>query len=106
MTHQETAKEGSLANRNIGDSKFLGKVSLKKKASYSYEIITQKTTNGRVYQLIKMSLPPVGVKRRKRILERFLEKENALGLIEWWAHGSLAERPWRDFCIILILNRQ
>jgi hypothetical protein len=80
-------------------------VELDAKTTYSYEVVEQKFSNGRLCKLVKIALPPVSTRMRRRILEGFLDGTKALGMIEWWARGSLARRPWRNFYVIIILAR-
>lgn len=70
----------------------------------SYEIVGERISQGRVYRLVKCSFPDVNARARKRILEKYLDTNGAIGLIEWWTRGSIARRPWRMFYVILVLD--
>jgi hypothetical protein len=103
MNPQETARDDTMHSKNTHG--YTRKTKGSSKTSFYYTVIQHRILNGRDYQLLKITLPSVGRKTRIKMLESFLEDKDAIGIIEWWSHGSIAEKPWREFYIILILKR-
>jgi hypothetical protein len=71
----------------------------------SYEIISEKMRRDRVYQLAKFSRSKLSRRGRKDIFQRLLREVDTIGIIEWWAHGSITRKPWNDFYVIVIRER-
>jgi hypothetical protein len=67
-------------------------------------VIGESVLEDRTYRLIRISMPKVSSKTRNKILERILDEENGIGLMEWWDHGSIINKPKHDFYIIIIVG--
>ncbi len=71
----------------------------------SFKAIAKYSSYDRGYELVRVSLPSVSRTVRKRILESLLDEPRTVGLLEWWARGSLAKRPWRDFHVVVVREK-
>jgi hypothetical protein len=67
-----------------------------------YQVVNTKTINNRVYQLVEVSSPSTNRETRSKSLRKMLNKTGAIGLIEWWAKGSIIKKPRERFRCILI----
>jgi hypothetical protein len=67
-----------------------------------YQIVNTKTLNNRVYQLVEVSSRSTNRENRSKSLRNMLNKTGAIGLIEWWAKGSIIKKPKQRFRCILI----
>jgi hypothetical protein len=67
-----------------------------------YQVVNTKTINNRVYQLVEVSSPPTNRENRSKSLRKMLNNTGAIGLIEWWAKGSIIKKPRERFRCILI----
>lgn len=70
----------------------------------SYEVAARKIANDRVYLLLRFSFLKDAKITRKRILEKFIDETNAIGMIEWWTRGSIVKKPQLQFYGILVLK--
>jgi hypothetical protein len=68
----------------------------------NYQVVDTKTLNNRVYQLVEVSSPSKNRATRSESLRKMLNKTGAIGLIEWWAKGSIIRKPKERFRCILI----
>jgi len=64
--------------------------------------VGERLSEGRAYLLVRCSLPDANPRTRRRVLTELLERRYTIGLIEWWTHGSIARKPWREFYVIVI----
>ncbi|MGD6807634.1 MAG: hypothetical protein ACQCN4_11825 [Candidatus Bathyarchaeia archaeon] len=70
---------------------------------YQVEELEYSKSNLRTYQLVEVRiLKAVGKKKRKQIINKIIEDRNAIGSIEWWARGSIVNKPMFTFKLILI----
>ena len=69
-----------------------------------YDVLDEKITQSRTYQLIRFSIPKQSSKIRRRIMEKILDESDAIGLIEWWSKGSIIHKPKWEFYSILVLE--
>lgn len=69
-----------------------------------YKIVDQKVTKTRMYQLIRFFLPKMSTAARKTMMEKILDENGAIGLIEWWIRGSIVQKPKWQFYAILIFE--
>ena len=67
-----------------------------------YAIVARKNSKDRIYLLLRFSLSRGSTTARRRFLKRFMEKRNAIGLIEWWTKGSIVKKPNLQFYGILV----
>ena len=77
----------------------------KRPRTFLYEVIDERTTKSRTYQLVRFSLSKGSTKIRKRIMEKILDESGAIGLVEWWLRGSIVQKPKWEFYGILVLER-
>jgi hypothetical protein len=68
----------------------------------SYYQVSERTSQGRVYRLLRMSIPKTSKEKRRRILDEILNEEKAIGIVEWWTRGSIIHKPKTEFQILVI----
>lgn len=70
-----------------------------------HEIVVERHSEDRTYQLVKFSLPDIGRKGRRDAIEELLSRNDAIAAVEWWTKGSIVNKPWEQFYIVLIRRR-
>jgi len=67
-----------------------------------YSIISEKHSKERIYKFLRFSLSQTSNVARKKIINKILDRERSVGIIEWWTGGSIVHKPKSEFQAILI----
>jgi len=68
----------------------------------SYDVLAEKSSETRMYKLLRLSLTKTSNEVRKKILDDILHEEKTIGTIEWWTRGSIVHKPKAKFDIVII----
>jgi hypothetical protein len=79
--------------------------------NFSWRMVSEWSSQNRLYRWIELSLPRISKEKRRKILDTVLDDNasaigfNPVGLMEWWTKGSIVSKPTQKFFIIVILEK-
>jgi hypothetical protein len=95
----------ALDGSDLGDQKDMRVAKTSKGMTAPCEIIGKRVLQERIYLLVRCSLPEMSAKARRKVLESYSDRKNAIGFIEWWDRGSILTKPREEFYVIVVLRK-